>query len=124
MVCSNCGRENRAGRKFCGECAQPLSAVDADRRTIEAGIGALGGRTTEASAGYREARRAWDDLGLPWDKALCAIDMATLLDPTDPDVRATGEAARQILVDLGAKPFIARLDAALTRHAGPPATGP
>ena len=25
MVCSNCGTENRAGRKFCSECAAPLA---------------------------------------------------------------------------------------------------
>ncbi len=27
MVCSNCGFENEAGRKFCGECGQSLAAV-------------------------------------------------------------------------------------------------
>ncbi len=26
MVCSNCGTENRPGRKFCGGCAAPLAA--------------------------------------------------------------------------------------------------
>ena len=27
MVCSNCGTENEAGRKFCSECASPLALV-------------------------------------------------------------------------------------------------
>ena len=27
MVCSNCGTENEAGRKFCGECATRLAAI-------------------------------------------------------------------------------------------------
>jgi len=62
---------------------------------------------------------AWRDLGLAWDEALCAIDMATLLDPTDPEVRAAGEAAREILVRLEAAPFIERLDAALARRPDP-----
>jgi hypothetical protein len=41
--------------------------------------------------------------------------MATLLDPDGPGVRAAAAAARDILVRLGARPFIARLDAALAR---------
>ncbi len=60
---------------------------------------------------------AWRDLGLLWDEALAGIDMATLLDPADPDVRAAADRSREILVGLGATPFIARLDAALA--AGP-----
>ena len=94
-------------------------AIDADRVTIHAGIDALDGRTAEALAGYRQALGVWRDLGLVWDEALCAIDMATVLDPTDPEVRAAGEAAREILVRLRAVPILARLDAALARVAAP-----
>jgi class 3 adenylate cyclase/tetratricopeptide (TPR) repeat protein len=90
-------------------------AVDADRKTIRAGIAALEGRSAEAIPIYREALRAWRDLGLAWDEALCGLDMATLLDPSEPEVRAAAESAREILVRLGAKPFIARLDAATSR---------
>ena len=90
-------------------------AIDADRATIHAGIAALEGRTAEALAGYRQALGVWRDLGLVWDEALCAIDMATVLDPTEPEVRSAGEAAREILVRLRAIPFIERLDAALAR---------
>ena len=92
-------------------------AVDADRKTIRAGIAALEGRPAEAMAIYREALRAWRDLGLAWDEALCELDMATLLDPSEPEVRAAAESAREILVRLEAKPFIARLDAATSRAA-------
>jgi class 3 adenylate cyclase/predicted ATPase len=91
------------------------AAVEADRRTIRAGLAALEGRPADALAHYREALRAWRDLGLAWDEALCGLDMATLLDPSDPEVRAAAEAARAILVRLEAAPFIARLDAALAR---------
>jgi tetratricopeptide (TPR) repeat protein len=90
-------------------------ALAADIETILAGCDALEGDETGAIGRYRRALAAWRDLGLPWDEALCAIDMATLLDPTDPEIRATGESARRILVGLKATPFIARLDAALAR---------
>jgi class 3 adenylate cyclase/tetratricopeptide (TPR) repeat protein len=94
-------------------------AVEADRATIRAGIAALEGRPTDAATLYRDALRSWRDLGLAWDEALTGIDMAMLLDPADPWVRASAEAAREILVRLEATPFIARLDAALTRPTEP-----
>jgi class 3 adenylate cyclase/tetratricopeptide (TPR) repeat protein len=91
------------------------AALEADRMTIRAGIAALEGRTTGALALYREALRAWRDLGLAWDEALTAIDMATLLDPAQPEVREPAEVGRGILVRLGARPFVERLDAARAR---------
>jgi class 3 adenylate cyclase/tetratricopeptide (TPR) repeat protein len=92
-------------------------ALEADRTTIRAGIAALEGRATGALALYREALRAWRGLGLAWDEALTAIDMATLLDPAQPEVREAAEIGRGILLRLGARPFIERLDAALSRGA-------
>jgi class 3 adenylate cyclase/tetratricopeptide (TPR) repeat protein len=89
------------------------------RATLRAGLAAIDGRSTEALGLYREALRGLHDLGLPWDQALTAIDMASLLDPTEPEVRAAADAARQILVGLGARPFVDRLDAALARQATP-----
>jgi tetratricopeptide (TPR) repeat protein len=89
--------------------------VALERRTIEAGIAALEGRPGEAMATFREVLRGWDDLGLPWDRSLCAIDMATTLDPSEPDVVAAGAQARAALEELGALPFLERLDAALRR---------
>jgi class 3 adenylate cyclase/tetratricopeptide (TPR) repeat protein len=88
-------------------------AVEADRRTIRAGIAALEGRSVEALSLYREALRAWRDLGLVWDEALCGLDMAILLDPAEPEVRAAAESSREILSGLEAAPFLARLEAAL-----------
>jgi hypothetical protein len=90
-------------------------AVETDRATIRAGIAALEGRSAEALAVYRDVLRAWLDLGLVWDEALCGLDIATLLDPADPEVRAAADAAREILVRLEAAPFVARLDAAMAR---------
>ena len=83
------------------------------------------GRSRGAGRPNRERRlppiarrlRAWQGLGLAWDEALCAIDMVTVLDPADPEVRAAADAARTILTRLGAKPMLERLDAAISRSA-------
>ena len=101
------------------------SAMSADVQTIRAGLAALEGRPAEALAAYREALRAWQGLGLAWDEALCSIDMTTVLDPADPEVKAAAETARSILTRLGARPMLERLDSALAgpRHAGDPAAG-
>jgi hypothetical protein len=64
---------------------------------------------------YREVLRGLRDVGQRWDEALVGIDMATLLDPSDPYVRSVVESTREILVRLGAKPFVERLDAAMGR---------
>ena len=95
------------------------AVVDADKLTVRAGLAALEGRASEALALYREALTTWRDLGSVWDEALCGLDMALLLDPTDPDVHAAAVAAREILVRLGAAPFIERLDQALGGSSGP-----
>jgi hypothetical protein len=89
--------------------------VKLEQGTISAGLAALEGRTAESLSLYREALRGWEDLGLPWDRALCAIDMATLLDPREPEVAAAAASARQVLEELGARPFLERLEAALAR---------
>ncbi len=88
---------------------------DACRTSIRAGLAALNGRLGDAQALYRDALRRLREIGVALDEALTAIEMATLLDPAEPDVRAAAGAAREILVRLGATPFIARLDEALAR---------
>ena len=100
------------------------AAVTADRMTLRAGLAALEGRGDDAARLYRESLRAWRELGLPWDEALCALDMATLLDPAEPEVRAAAEAARAILTRLRAMPFLDRLDAALARSSSVTASAP
>jgi class 3 adenylate cyclase len=86
-----------------------------DIATLRAGVAALEGRRSEAVAGYREALRAWKQLGCVFDEALAVIDLATLLAPTDremPEAQAEIDAARESLAGMGAKPLLARLDAA------------
>lgn len=91
------------------------SVVELRRMTIRAGLAALEGRPPDALAQYREALLGWRGFGLRWDEALTGIDMATLLDPSVPEVRLAAESAREILVRLDAKPYLARLDAAMAR---------
>jgi len=90
-------------------------AIDARRASIRAGLAALDGRPADALALYADASHRFRDVGLPVDEALSAIEMATLLDPALPEVRAAADAARWILVRQRARPFLDRLDAAMAR---------
>jgi class 3 adenylate cyclase/tetratricopeptide (TPR) repeat protein len=97
-------------------------ALEADRVCLGAGIAALEGRTVEALAGYREALRAYRQLGLAFDEALAGIDMAILLGPSEreaADVAAAIATARETLTRLGAAPFLARLEAAASGGSPP-----
>jgi tetratricopeptide (TPR) repeat protein len=91
------------------------SVVELRRMTLRAGLVALEGRPADALVQYREALVGWHDLGLAWDEALTGIDMATLLDPSEPEVRTVADSTRQILDRLAAKPYLQRLDAAMAR---------
>jgi len=86
-----------------------------DRQAIGAAIAALEGREADSIAMYREALRGWEDLGLPWDRALCTIDMVSVLDPGQPEVAAAASSAREVLEELGAQPFLDRLETGLSK---------
>ena len=101
-----------------------VPTVEAAEVTIRAGLAAADGRPAEALGLYREALQRWRELRLVVEEAFCAIDMATLLDPDDAEVRAAAGSAREILTRLGAKPFVARLDAALARRSPVPSAEP
>jgi len=91
--------------------------LDADKGRIEAGIAALEGRQVEALAGFRDAIRAYQQLGLAFEEAAAVVDMAVLL-PREaldaPDAATAVSAAREILTRLGAAPYLARLEQALS----------
>jgi hypothetical protein len=95
-------------------------ATPAWRQTIRAGLAALDERQADSAALYRQAIAAWREMGLPWDLAQTAIDMAELLGPDHPDVRAITPEARQILEGLSARPFLTRLDRALASSSHTP----
>ena len=90
-------------------------AVEARRVMIRAGLATAEGRRGEALALYREALRRWRELRLAFDEALCGLDMVTMLDPEEPEVRAVAESTREILTRLGATPLLDRLEAARNR---------
>jgi class 3 adenylate cyclase/tetratricopeptide (TPR) repeat protein len=84
--------------------------VDAQRAVFQAGIAALAGDVSESVRLYREGRRALRDIGVRFMLALSGIDMALLL-PAEKETAESASEAREILVELGARPFIDRLDA-------------
>ncbi|HWO11436.1 MAG TPA: hypothetical protein VNN80_18205, partial [Polyangiaceae bacterium] len=89
----------------------------ARRATMRAGIAALEGRATEALSSYREAMKVWRSSHCVWDEAMTGIDMAQLLDPSDPEVAEAIASTRSILERLAAKPYLERLEAAVARGA-------
>ena len=107
-----------AVRELAGRLGRHVSrgrAVALDHLTFEAGIAALEGRRADAVAAYREALRGWRQLGLAFDEAMAALDVALLLAPSEREMTeapAAITAARETLGRLGARPFLARLDAA------------
>ena len=96
--------------------------MEASRLTVRAGIAAVEGRQSEALGDYREALRLWRDVGLLWDEALCGLDFAILVGMRDDEARATVERTAEILTQLGARPFLARLEAVLGSSAPRAAT--
>jgi len=105
--------------------AQAGTMLDVD--TLRAGLAALDGRRVDAVAGYREALRGWRQLGCTFDEALAAIDMASLLKPTEremPEAASLVEDARQALLHMEAKPLVARLEAAVADRPPAPVSEP
>jgi hypothetical protein len=72
----------------------------------------LDGRHDDAVTEYSAALDAWRVLDCPLDLALCALDRAIGRAPGSVPAEADDE-ARAILTDLGAQPFLARLDQSL-----------
>ena len=83
----------------------------AERLTVEAGLASLEGRVEEAAEAYRGAIEVWRALECTLDLALCELDLVMLLGPDHPDAAAAKE-ARDIFTQLGAKPFLERLNQA------------
>ena len=89
--------------------------LEADQTRMQAGLAALEGRSVEAIAGFREALRAYRGLGVAFDEAAAAVDLAVVLGPGDratPEVAGVLESAREVLTRLDARPYLARLEEA------------
>ena len=86
------------------------SWMAAVRLTTDAGLAALEGRHEEAAVAYERAFEAWRALDSPLDLALCALDRAILRRSRPAD--GEDDEAREILIRIGATPFLARLNRA------------
>jgi class 3 adenylate cyclase/tetratricopeptide (TPR) repeat protein len=91
-------------------------ACDGDVAALRAGLAALEGRVDDARVGYRTASNVYREMGLRFDVAMTGLDMAALIGPGDPTVRAAAAEAREILVELGATPVVERLDRLMARR--------
>ncbi|MEO6351346.1 MAG: adenylate/guanylate cyclase domain-containing protein [Candidatus Limnocylindrales bacterium] len=84
--------------------------VEIRRTTMRAGLAALEGRLSDALRFFQAAIGGWHDVGMTWDEALTGLDVATVLDAKDLNVRVIVASTREILERLGAQPYLARLD--------------
>ena len=90
----------------------PMAA--SHRRSLEGARALLEGESEKAYTLYQEAIRGWRELGLPLDQGLAGLDIVALAGPLDPTARASADEARSIFERLGARPFLAKLDLALS----------
>jgi hypothetical protein len=89
--------------------------LEADRGRIRAGIAGLEGRPAEALSGFLDALHSYAQLGLAFEEAAAAVDLAVVVPGAvaeSPAAAAAVAAARETLARLGAAPFLARLDTA------------
>jgi len=101
----------RARRALAGMQGMRGRWMAAARLTGEAGVAALEGRNDEAALAYPRALDAWRVLDCPLDLALCALDRALLRGSVRVQ-RGEDDEAQAILSEIGASPFLARLDQA------------
>jgi len=87
---------------------------DASKVTLRAAVAGLDGRVDESLALYADALGLWATAGLPFDRALTAIDMLVVLGPDKPAARAAGEEARELFTQLRARPLLEILDRAMS----------
>jgi class 3 adenylate cyclase len=84
--------------------------ADALLLNIDAFRAAMSGSRADALSLFDRAMRAWRGVELRLQEALVGIDMATLLDPSLPEVQSAVSTSRAILTELGGRPFLERLD--------------
>jgi hypothetical protein len=89
--------------------------VEARRKTMRAHSAALEGSHDAALAQYLDAIRAWRELRVTWEEAMTGLDMVSVLDLSLPEVVAVADSTRAIFERLGARPYLARLDDAMSR---------
>ncbi len=110
------GRDLERARVVAGRLdADPATgvAVDASRVWAHAAVAALEGRRNDAVAGYRDARARMGEVGLEWPRARAGLEFVLLVGPAHPAAMEAALEARATFERVGAKPYLAWLDAAL-----------
>ena len=87
------------------------------RTGLAAGIAALEGRRSEAIAAYRRVVAEALEHGAGFEAANEAVTAVVLLGADEPSLRALADEARRLFERVGARSYVARLDAAIS---GPP----
>jgi class 3 adenylate cyclase/tetratricopeptide (TPR) repeat protein len=93
-------------------------AINANLRSIDAGIAAASGQRDEAGVAYRDAIRQWREMECWFDLALCELDFVHFVGGESPDIMAAADEAREIFTRLGAPAFLRRLNEAVGLPAG------
>jgi class 3 adenylate cyclase/tetratricopeptide (TPR) repeat protein len=93
--------------------------------TLAANLIALERGPVEAASSFQSAAALWRELGSGFDLAMCQLDAVRALGAASPEGRAAADEAREILGNLGARPFLDRLAALEAGEDGPsrPGTG-
>ena len=84
--------------------------LDLERRAMGAALAARDGDREQATREYAAILPELAEMGLNYKQALVVLDMALVLGPDEPVVRASVDDARTILERLGASVFLARLN--------------
>ena len=96
--------------------------MDAARLSARAAVAALEGRTDDAISGFREALARFRSVGEGFDVATTALDFVILVGADHPATREAAAEARAIFDRGRARPYLERLDAALSGGARSAAT--
>jgi hypothetical protein len=88
-------------------------------RSLRVGLMALEGGTNEALRDGRAVVAEYARMDLPWRQAVATLALVHALGPGDPELRERAAEAREIFSRLGARPFLAWLDAVMAE----PVTG-
>ena len=85
--------------------------IQAKRHALDAGIAALEGRIEEAVSGYGAACERLADMGDGLETAVTRLEFAALVGIDRPEAQAAAAAARKTYERLGARAYLAQLDA-------------
>jgi tetratricopeptide (TPR) repeat protein len=96
------------------------ASSEAIRAQVRAARAAVEGRSADSIAAFTDAERGFEAVGLLYLWARCILD-ALLAMPGEPLFAARAPEARAVFERIGATPFIALLDNAVTRAAARPA---